>query len=152
MITPRRDVQRIVPMLAYNDAGAAAAFLCRAFGFHELYRLPMSDGRIGHCELAFRGNVVYVASAYPELGMRSPKDLPALAVRLAVEVEDVDAHCAIARAAGAAIVLEPADQFYGERTYHALDLEGHRWIFRQHIRDVSVEEMLRHTRGGARSA
>jgi hypothetical protein len=36
-----------------------------------------------------------------------------------------------ARAAGAEIVDEPADQAYGERRYHARDPEGHSWYFAQ---------------------
>jgi uncharacterized glyoxalase superfamily protein PhnB len=44
-------------------------------------------------------------------------------------VDDVDAHCARARAAGAIVLNEPEDQPYGTRTYRVLDPEGHRWIF-----------------------
>ncbi|MGA7488962.1 MAG: VOC family protein [Xanthobacteraceae bacterium] len=54
--------------------------------------------------------------------------------------EDIDAHCARARAAGATILAEPADQFYGDRTYRARDLEGHIWSFAQTVREVSREE------------
>jgi uncharacterized glyoxalase superfamily protein PhnB len=53
---------------------------------------------------------------------------------------DVDAHCARARAAEATIVAEPEDQFYGDRTYRAVDLEGHVWTFSSHVRDVSRAE------------
>ena len=37
--------------------------------------------------------------------------------------------------------LEPADQFYGDRTYMAVDLEGHHWTFSQPVRNTSREEM-----------
>ena len=53
---------------------------------------------------------------------------------------DLDGHCARARAAGATIVAEPEDQFYGDRTYRASDLEGHVWTFAQHVHDVSRAE------------
>lgn len=36
---------------------------------------------------------------------------------------------------------EPEDQFYGDRTYIAADLEGHHWTFSQPLRAVSNEEM-----------
>jgi uncharacterized glyoxalase superfamily protein PhnB len=58
-----------------------------------------------------------------------------------IGVDDVEAHCKNARAAGAVIVQEPADQFYGDRTYRARDLEGHNWTFGQHMRVVSADEM-----------
>ncbi|MDE2640756.1 MAG: VOC family protein, partial [Chloroflexota bacterium] len=46
-----------------------------------------------------------------------------------VIVPDVDAHCARARAAGAEVVMEPADQDYGGRLYAARDPEGQLWNF-----------------------
>jgi uncharacterized glyoxalase superfamily protein PhnB len=57
-----------------------------------------------------------------------------------VLVDNVDGHCERARAAGAEIDEEPADQEYGERRYSAVDLEGHRWFFAQPIREVAPEE------------
>jgi len=54
--------------------------------------------------------------------------------------EDLGAHCERARAAGAAILQEPADQFWGDRTYRARDPEGHVWTFAQSIRAVSREQ------------
>ena len=47
-----------------------------------------------------------------------------------VEVEDVDAHFARAKAAGAVILSEPRDNPAG-RLYRAEDPEGHRWMFIQ---------------------
>jgi uncharacterized glyoxalase superfamily protein PhnB len=52
----------------------------------------------------------------------------------------LDEHCARTRAAGAVIAAEPEDQFYGDRSYRALDLEGHRWTFSAHVRDVTRAE------------
>ncbi|MEN3312565.1 MAG: hypothetical protein V7645_1894, partial [Actinomycetota bacterium] len=43
--------------------------------------------------------------------------------------------------AGAKIVREPEDQFYGDRNYAVEDPEGHEWYFGTHVRDVSPEEM-----------
>ncbi|WP_425350550.1 VOC family protein [Mesorhizobium wenxiniae] len=57
--------------------------------------------------------------------------------------EGIDAHCDRARAAGAEIVQEPADQFYGERQYRARDPEGHVWTFSQTVRSVPREEAER---------
>jgi uncharacterized glyoxalase superfamily protein PhnB len=53
---------------------------------------------------------------------------------------DIDGHCAQARAAGAMILQEPTDQFYGDRTYRARDVEGHVWVFGAPVRTVSREE------------
>jgi len=44
-------------------------------------------------------------------------------------VEDVDAHYARSKAAGARIGRAPTDQPYGSREYGARDPENHRWWF-----------------------
>lgn len=137
---PPPGVQRLVPYLAYDDAPAAIDFLCRAFGFEERMRLPMESGRIGHAELALPDAVLYLASSYPEMALVSPRGLPAVACQLTCYVDDVDAHYARAREAGAIVDAGPEDQFYGERRYRAQDPEGHHWTFTQRVRDVPPEE------------
>ena len=137
---PERSPQVIVPYLAYDDAPAAIAFLCQAFGFEERFRMPMPDGRIGHAELAFRGNVLMLASSYPEIGFSGPAKLPALHAQLQIFVEDVDAHSARARAAGATISTGPRTRTTATAAT-ALDPEGHRWWFSTQRRDEALEEV-----------
>ena len=123
-----QGMQRLVPYLAYADAPAAIAFLCGAFGFEERSRYPMPDGRIGHAELAYQDDVLMLASAWEGFGLSSPRDLPASTGQVYCVVDDLDAHFARARGAGATIAAEPAFD-HGTRMYRALDCEGHRWIF-----------------------
>jgi len=132
--------QRIVPYLTYADAPTAIDWLCRVFGFEEVRRMETGDGRIGHAALSFMGEQVMISSAFDEAGTRSPRDLAGLHQQITVYVDDVDAHFAHAQAEGAAILSEPEDQFWGDRTYWVQDLEGHRWSFQQHMRVVSDEE------------
>jgi uncharacterized glyoxalase superfamily protein PhnB len=118
----------IVPMLAYADAPAALEFLCRAFGFEQRFRMDMPDGSIGHAELALGADRVMLASVWRAGGLASACELPALHCQIYCEVDDVDAHFARAREAGATIATLPADE-HGGRNYRALDPEGQRWIF-----------------------
>lgn len=124
---PPRGMQRIIPYLTYADAPAAIGFLCRAFGFEERFRYPMPDGRIGHAELGYQDNVVMLASAYEGFG-ESPLRLPAVHSQVYCFVDDVDAHFARAREAGATVASEPKNE-HGTRFYRAIDPESHRWIF-----------------------
>lgn len=134
--------QRIVPYLVYKDCAAAIDFLSSAFGFQERYRFPMEDGSVGHAELQLDDQTVfYVASAHPAMGHSVPSDSGVRQGLICVYVEDCDAACEQAKAAGATIVSEPEDQFYGHRTFRALDLEGHEWNFAQHVRDFDPSEM-----------
>jgi len=57
-----------------------------------------------------------------------------------VFVDDVEAHFQRAKARGAKIVTEPKTSDYGEdywtdRSYGAVDPEGHMWWFTQRLRD-----------------
>ncbi len=77
--------------------------------------------------------------------MKSPSSLDGVGTQF-VRVhlaEGVDAHCERARTAGARITQAPADQFYGARTYRALDLEGHVWNFDQQVAEVSLADMAK---------
>jgi len=143
---PPPGMQRIIPMLNYADAPAAIDFLVRAFGFRERRVYPMPDGRIGHAELALGGNVVMLASVFPEMGQTTPAEAAKSGSggwysQVFCYVDDVDAHHTQAQAAGARITAEPEDQFHGERHYRAEDPEGHRWIFGQPVREVSEAEI-----------
>ena len=119
----------ITPALFYRDAPAAIAWLEKAFGFRSRLVVPGESGRIDHAEMSLGGGAIMLATAKPDRGWLSPKDLPALHQIVCVFIPDVDAHCERARAAGAEIVEEPHDTSYGSLGYAALDLEGHRWDF-----------------------
>ncbi len=112
--------QRITPYLAYADADAAIEFLCRAFGFEERYRLTAADGRIGHAELAYEGHTLMLASANEEMGFLSPLKLSGVHSQIHVRVDDVNAHYARAKSAGATIATAPNNQ-RGQRASRAID-------------------------------
>jgi uncharacterized glyoxalase superfamily protein PhnB len=71
--------------------------------------------------------------------MRSPKSLNGATTQsIMFFVDDADAHCAHARARGAKILEEPATHDYGadywtDRSYGALDPEGHLWWVTQRL-------------------
>ena len=137
---PPEGSQRVVPHVTYRDAPAAIAFLCNAFGFVERFRMSMQDGRIGHAELGLGDNLIMLSSPFEEFGLRSPLDLEGLHGQILCYVDDVDAHHAKAKEAGATVVGEPRDQDYGDRSYRAVDPEGHRWVFATHVRDVDPKD------------
>jgi uncharacterized glyoxalase superfamily protein PhnB len=131
-----------IPSLAYKDNRAALEWLERAFGFAPSEILTDADGTIVHAEMTYGDGVVMIGTEWADW-TRSPASLGGKNTqRVHVRIENgIDEHCARARHAGAKIVKEPEDQFYGERAYIAADLEGHYWTFSQPIRNVSKEEM-----------
>ena len=139
---PPENTPRISPYLLYEDVGAALEWLAKAFGFVERMRMAMPDGSIGHAEMTLDDGLVMMGCPGPEY--KNPKHVGALTHNLYIYVDDVDAHFERAKAAGAEIVDEPKDQFYGDRRYGALDPEGHMWFFATHVRDVAPEDMKPH--------
>ena len=128
---------RLSAAIVYEDVRAAITFLETAFGFETRTKIEGPDGRIEHSELVCEGALVMVAGANerPGLVCRSPKSAGGVTAGFYMYVDDVDAHCERARAAGAKIITEPLTKSYGDRNYEALDLEGHWWSFGQRVDD-----------------
>jgi uncharacterized glyoxalase superfamily protein PhnB len=138
---------RISSSVFYEDAAAAIDFLCRAFGFELRLKVEGEGGRIEYSELVFGEGLVTVKSAGGKstrsaaLPGQSPRAVRGANTQsIAVIVDDADAHCARATAAGATIVEPPTTEDYGDdywtdRHYRALDPEGHTWSFWHRVRD-----------------
>jgi len=138
----RDEMPRIVPMIAYEDAAAAIDWLARAFGFRERgERYTEPDGRVSHAEMEFDGGRISLATPTRDyqgprhhretcVAARKWSSVPWVIDGLLVHVDDVDAHFARAKAAGATMLSKVEDQPYG-KLYRVEDLEGHRWMFLQ---------------------
>ncbi|GAB4336614.1 MAG: VOC family protein [Dehalococcoidia bacterium] len=129
---PPEGYPRVVPYLLYEDAGAALNWLTKAFGFEELERIEGPDG-VSHAEMAVGDSRIMLGSPGP--GYRNPDHLGGTTQNLYIYVDNVDEHCARAKAAGATIIEDVAVQDYGDRRYGARDPEGHCWWFAQPIHD-----------------
>jgi uncharacterized glyoxalase superfamily protein PhnB len=135
-----------VSALVYKDPMAAFEWLQTAFGFEPAMLITDPDGRLAHSEMTIGDGWIMVGSEWTD-DHRSPaalggKNTQTVHIQLTT---DIDAHCARARAAGAEIVMEPEDQFYGDRTYRARDPEGHYWTFGQTVETVAPEAWDRAT-------
>ena len=128
----------------YQDAPKAIDWLCAAFGFECRLKVEGEGGRIEHSELVFGEAVVTVGDerVQKDKGRKQVSPLSVGGANTAgvfFYLDDVDAHCARARAAGAKITMEPTTSDYGEeywsdRTYECEDFEGRRWWFGQRMR------------------
>lgn len=137
---------RISSALFYEDAGAAIDWIVEAFDFEVRLRVEGEGGRIEHSELVYGDGLVMVGTAGESPtkpgaeGRKSPRSVGGANTQsLMLYVDDVEAHCARARAAGAVILTEPktsdyGDDYWSDRSYEARDPEGHRWWFCQRIR------------------
>jgi PhnB protein len=135
--------RKLSPYICVDGAGAAIDFYGRILGAVERMRLPGSDGKVGHAELQFGGDLLMLSDEFPEMGVLGPKTVGGTPVTLSVYVDDVDATFAAALAAGATEVTPVEDKFYGDRSGQFLDPFGHRWNVATHVEDVAPEEMAR---------
>lgn len=128
----------------YRDPRAAVDWLENAFGFERTMMISDKDGRLSHAEMRFGDAYIMLGAEWAEF-IASPASLGGKntqAIHVHLEA-GIDGHCARARSAGALILKEPTDEFYGDRTYRARDPEGHVWTFGQTVRRVSREEAER---------
>jgi uncharacterized glyoxalase superfamily protein PhnB len=129
--------QNLIPGLQYLDAPAAIAFLCEAFGFkrHAVYADDADPTFIHHAQLVLEDGMVMLGSHRPSeaqqrYGWLTPEEAGGVTMSIYVYVPDPDAHCAVARAAGAEIIDEPREnQGYPGRGYTARDPGGYIWSF-----------------------
>ena len=141
------DWPRFSSALCYQDAARAIDWLCDVFGFEVKIKVEAEDGRIEHSELTYGEGLIMVAqedltsTRSNKRILRSPRSMNGNNTQsLMFFVDDVDAHCAHARTRGAHIIDEPATHDYGEeywadRSYGAVDLEGHLWWVTQRVRN-----------------
>jgi uncharacterized glyoxalase superfamily protein PhnB len=129
---------RVMPYLHYHDPNAALDFLGKAFGFSLRFAHRDEAGRVLHAQVGVGDTSFMLGPAQPDFRSAAASALPALHASIWCYVDDADAHCERARAAGATILREPADQPYGVREYDALDCEGQEWYFCQPLDDRKI--------------
>lgn len=92
------------------------------------------DGKVNHAAMKLGDGLIMMG--YPGPKYKNPKRLGQATQSLYVNVDHVNAHFERARKAGATILEEPTDTFYGHLRYGAEDPEGHQGYFAQEIANV----------------
>jgi PhnB protein len=136
------DFHTITPQLVVNGVADAIAWYTKALGANELFRNTAPDGaRIMHSELLLGDSRFFVVDEFGEGSMKSPATLGGTAVTLHLYVHDVDALFNRAVAAGATVLMNVADQFWGDRYGMIADPFGHRWSIASRIEDLSPRDL-----------
>lgn len=126
----------LVPLLVVGDAARAVAFYEAAFGFTKRDLMTDDAGTVTHADMTYQEAVIMIAPTDPSgtipgrppavTGVASP-------VSLYIYCADVDALFDRAKAAGAAVLQDPADMPWGDRMCSLADPDGHHWNFATHI-------------------
>ncbi len=129
------DTQNVIPYLVVADPEKELAFVKGVFGAREMHVSRDPGGRIAHGQVKIGDSVVMMGQA--------GEQWPPLPSAIYLYLPDVDAAHERALAAGATSVMQPADQFYGDRNAGVKDSNGVQWWIATHIEDVSEEELQR---------
>ena len=124
----------ITPYLVVDGAEQVIRFVKEAFGAQPVFE-PMArpDGKIMHAEFKIGDSIVMLADASERA--QATSDM------LHLYVPNVDAVYQKALKAGGKSLMEPMDQFYGDRSGSVMDPAGNRWFIATHIEDVSPAEL-----------
>jgi PhnB protein len=135
----------VTPYLIVDDASAAIDFYQRAFGAHELFRLPMKDAsgrdRVGHAEIRIGDCNLMLSDEWPDMQALGPTARGGTTVSFMVYGDDVDRAYQQALDAGATAERPVKDEFWGDRMGSVIDPYGHKWTLATHIEDVPPEDM-----------
>jgi PhnB protein len=127
--------QSVIPYLIVDGAAGLLDFVKRAFDAVEGEQMSRDDGSIAHAEVRIGDSVVMISDG------RDP--WKPMAAALYLYVADTDATYQSAIDAGATSLMEPADQFYGDRNAGVQDAWGNIWWIGTHVEDMPREELER---------
>ena len=133
----------VTPYLAVEDAAEAIEYYKKAFGAKERARMDAPGGKIGHVELEIGDALIMLSDPFPQSSTKPPSEVGGATSSVFMYVEDVDAVVKQAVDAGATIVMEPEDQFWGDRFGTIKDPFGQIWGIATHVEDVAPEEIAK---------
>jgi len=116
---------RSFPMLSVDDLGRSLEFYRELLGFNEAYRFPEGDDAVFVTLTAGRSEIgLGQLGPGPALHGQAQRPASGHRIELCVYVDDVDTTVDRARKAGVRVVLEPAQQPWGERVAYVEDPDG----------------------------
>ena len=123
----------VTPYLVVPDPARLIEFVKAAFGAEEIDRTADPSGRVMHA-------TVRVGNSMVMMGQSTEKHPPQPSM-LYLYVPDCDATYRAAVKAGGRSIMEPVDQWYGDRSGAVFDPFENQWWIGTHKEDFSPEEL-----------
>lgn len=127
--------------MGVSPAAEAIEFYKKAFGATEMFRLEGPGGTVGHAELQIGDSRMMLSEPCDQGGFNSPEPGAKTPFAMHLYVPDVDEQFKRAVAAGATVVTEVEDMFYGDRSGSVRDPFGHLWFIGTHKEDLTPDEI-----------
>jgi PhnB protein len=122
------------PVINVSEIDAVISFVKQVFDAVETERFNMPDGSTAHVEVKIGDSILIMGP--PDSGGEFP-------AKLFVYVDDVDETYRKAIQAGVESLVEPEQQFYGQRVARVRDAWGNLWVIATQNELVSPEELQR---------
>ena len=136
-----KGYRTVTPCLIVSDVNHAVDFYTQALGAELLTQAnDLSDSFAVQASVKIGNSVIILQAENLASGLLSPLSQANGSNQLHLYVEDIDALWARALAAGATVISEPVDTYWGDRNGVLLDMFGHRWSLASRIEHVSIEE------------
>jgi PhnB protein len=140
----------IIPALAVADIARSVRFYTEVLGFESPYTMAGGDGELMHGSVKLGDNTIMFGRIDP----KNPHDQAPLGngIALYTTVDDeknIDALFAHAKNAGAPVLQEPQDQFWGHRDWAVSDPDGYIVVVSKVIKQVTEQEMREAAGAGA---
>ncbi len=124
------------PYLVVPGVAKLVDFLTKAFGAVESPgRSTRSDGSVMHTQVKIGDSMIMMGEPVGAF--------TAMPSMIHLYVQDADATYQRALDAGATVVMELSDQFYGDRSRGVKGPSGNLWWIATHVEEIEPEEMAK---------
>jgi PhnB protein len=133
----------MTPVLPVRDVDKEISFCVRAFGLEKGYAMPDKTGKTVHGDLKYEDSTIVMLGREGAMGCQSKSPATSKAdcpISLYVYCPDIDALYKRAKAAGATVISEPADMFWGDRVATFKDPEGYTWMFATNVGEFDASK------------
>jgi uncharacterized glyoxalase superfamily protein PhnB len=134
-------------VLGVRDIEQASQFYQKTLGLQQQFALPRADGQLTLAVLNFGASTILLGRLdelhyeHKDRARKIRKGPHGLGITLTLLVPDLEKVYKAVKKAGAEILLEPIDEFYGDRVFMFVDPEGYEWKISQTIKIVSLNDV-----------
>ena len=135
-------MKSIMPSLAVADIAASVKFYVDVLGFDVAFTLPGEDGNLMHASIQRGDSIIMFGRLDPaDAHDRGQLGKGVVLYSTVADDEDIDAYFERAKGAGAKVMQEPVDQFWGHRDWGIADPDGYLiWVSKE-LQALSADEM-----------
>jgi PhnB protein len=128
-------------MLTVKDMRGSLDFYAKAFGFEKSFEMPDDNGNLMHAEMRYRGQSMMFGPEWPDSTSKAPANTAGTTADMYLYTDNVEEAFKRATDAGANVLMEVKDQFWGDRTFLVECPEGHKWMFAQNVADYDPDNV-----------